>query len=297
MQLQAASIGEAVPHGNFDALIQSVFDSAVNLRLAREDRLITLLISERYELPQGIRIVDKTLSLQSLTAGLRAASRGGILRFDSSPLTIDLRNASVWKCRVKGLNADMGSPSALDARGLVWKLLDETQRSRRADLVARDLFQAESARPLGRRLSRPVSVLVLSARQFDVDGAVHAAEKIIGLGPGVTPSGDDILIGFLAALWSVAGNHDQQLSFIHSFGDALMQVAKRTNEISRTYLYHASQGQFSSALSNLAEAFATGGDVAAAARSAMSVGHSSGMDTVTGMLLGLRVWDIEQSYA
>ena len=70
-----------------------------------------------------------------------------------------------------------------------------------------------------------------------------------------------------------------------------MRVARQTNEISRTYLYHAAQGQFSSSLSSLAEDFATGCDVLEATRYAMRVGHSSGMDSVTGLLLGLRVWE------
>ncbi len=296
MQIPAASLGEAVPRENFDATIQSVFESAVNLRLEGEDRLITLLVSDRYELPQGIRITDKTIPLQSLTVGLRAASRGGILRFDSSPLTIDLRSASLWKCRMKELNAVMQSSQALEAWSLAWKLLNKNQKLKNADLVAEDLIQADSGSPLSRRMARPVSQLATAADRYDVEGTIHAAERMIGLGPGVTPSGDDVLIGFLAALWSMAGKHKQQLSYIHAFGAALMQIAKQTNEISRTYLFHATQGQFSSTLTHLAEAIVTGGDVQQHLQSAMRVGHSSGMDSVTGMLIGLRIWNTEHSY-
>jgi len=290
MQLHAVSIGEAVPRAAFDAVIQSVFDSSVNLRLADEDRLITLLISDYYELPQGIRVTANDLSLQSLTMNLRAASRGGILRFDSSPLAVDLRGAPVWKCRVPELHADMRSPAAQKTWSTAWDLLNEGQRLRNTDIIADDLFQTNAGSQLSQRMSRPVMQLVAATEQFDVQSAVRAAEKMIGLGPGVTPSGDDILIGFLAGLWSMAGGNQMQLSFIRSFGDALMQIAKQTNEISRTYLHHATQGQFSGSLSNLAEAIATGGDVEHATREAARVGHSSGMDSVTGLLAGLAVW-------
>ena len=124
---------------------------------------------------------------------------------------------------------------------------------------------------------------------------MQAAHKIIGLGPGVTPSGDDILIGFLAGLWSLAGGDQQLLLFIHSFGNALSQMAIQTNEISRTYLYHAAQGQFSSSLLNLAAAIARGGAVEQPVQIAMGVGHSSGMDSITGLLIGLCVWNKEFS--
>lgn len=293
MQFQAASIGQAVPHKNFDALIQSVFDSAVNLRLADADRLITVLVSDHYELPQGIRISTKGLPLQSLSPGLHAASRGGILRFDSSPLTVDLRGAPVWKCRVPELNLDMESLAVQKACAIIWDLLNKEQRNKNADIIADELLQANTGSPLSRRISQPLRELVTSAGRFDVQGALRAATEMVGLGPGVTPSGDDILIGFLAGLWSMAGLDQAQISFIRSFGMELIKLAQKTGEISRTYIFHATQGQFSSSLSHLAEAIATGGDDEAAAQTAMSVGHSSGMDSVTGLLIGLCVWNTE----
>lgn len=297
MQLHAASIGEAVPRENFDALIQSAFDSAVNLRLVNEERLITLLISDHYELPQGIRIARKDLSLLSLTVGLRAASRGGILRFASSPLTVDLRSAPVWKCRVSELNADMRLPSAQKAWSAVWSLLNREQKFRNAEIIADDLFQSNVGSPLCQRISKPIIQLITSTAQFDIGSSVQAAEEMIGLGPGVTPSGDDILIGFLAGLWSIAGQNQLLLAFIYSFGGALMQITEQTNEISRTYLYHATQGQFSSSLANLAEAIAWGRDVEHATQEAARIGHSSGTDSITGLLIGLCVWKMDHSFA
>jgi hypothetical protein len=291
MQFHAASIGQAIPRPSFDAVIQSVFDSAVNLRLAHEDRLITVLLSDHYELPQGIRIATKDVPLHSLTVGQRAASRGEILRFDSSPLTIDLRGAPVWTCHVRELNTDMSARSAQEGWSTAWTLLNRRQRLHSTDIVAAHLLQKHKGSVLNRRMSGPVMQLIAATEQLDVEVSLQAAQQMIGLGPGVTPAGDDILIGFLAALWSLAGRHGPQLSFIHSFGSTLIQIAAQTNEISRTYLYHATQGQFSSSLSNLAEAMARGGAVEQPAQIAMRVGHSSGMDSVTGLLVGLRVWN------
>ena len=298
MQLRAASIGSAVPRENFDAVIQSVFDSAVNLRLAGEDRLITLLVSDRYELPQGIRIETKNVALQTLTPpttlraspNLHAASRGGILRFDSSTLTVDLRGASVWRCPVPDLHADMGSPAVQQAWVRAWERLNQEQRRRKIDIVAGDLFRFGAGPELSRRMSKPVMRLVTAAEQFDPQGAQHAAEKMIGLGPGVTPSGDDILLGFLAGLWSTARGNERESIFLRAFGESLIFLARQTSEISRTYLYHATRGEFSSGLSDLAQAIAKGGQIEEALEEAMRLGHSSGMDSVTGLLIGLCVW-------
>jgi hypothetical protein len=298
MQIQAASIGEAIPRENFDAVIHSVFDTAANLRLSDADRLVTLLVSDQYELPQGIRITPRPAPLQSLTVGRPAACRAGVLRFESSPLTIDLRSASVWKCHISGLNVDLQSASTERSWSDVWQMLNSRQKLNKAEIVADDLFQLNVGSLLSQRISRPIMQLISSTEEFDIAGSIQAAGKMIGLGPGVTPAGDDFLIGFLAGLWSTSGKDQRQLSFIHSFGDRLMEIAKQTNLISRTYLYHAIRGQFSSSLSNLAEAIALGSEnIRAVSEAAMRVGHSSGMDSVTGLLIGLCIWNPELALA
>lgn len=291
MQIHARSIGEAVPPETFDAVIQSTFESAVNMRLANEDRLITVLSSDRYELPQGIRITSKYAPLQILDPGRRAACRGGILRFDSSILSIDLHGAPVWKCRVARLSIEMESHAAQMAWSTAWELLNQSQKRNNSEIIADELFRLQARSLLGQRISQPVMQLVASADSFDVHRSILAAKGIIGLGPGVTPSGDDILIGFLAGLWSLSGQHPRRQSYIRSFGRGLLQIAHRTNEISRTYLYHATEGQFSSTLSTLVENIGTGGKVEQAVQEAMLVGHSSGMDSVTGLLISLAVWN------
>ena len=290
MQIRAASIGSFVPRENFDATIQSVFDSSLNLRLDDRDFLLTLLVSDGYDLPQGIRIAT-TNPLPALTVGGVAACRGGVLRFDSVPFAVDLRGAPVWESQVKSLGADMRAPSAQAAWAAVWDALNHRQRRVSAEVIANDLMPFAAGSPLSRRLGAPLFELMTSADSLDASACAEAARAMIGLGPGVTPSGDDILIGFLAGLWSTAGKDWKRISFIESFGNELANIAQNTNEISRTYLALAAQGQFSSSLSRLTESIAGGAeDLAEAAEAAMRVGHSSGMDSVTGLLIGLAAW-------
>lgn len=288
MQLRAVSIGEAVPRETFQAQVRSMFDSAVNLRLADEDRLLTVFLSDENELPQGIRISEE-IPLRSLRVGLAVFTKGGILRFDSSPHSIDLRGAAVWKCPIPELSAEMSTVFAMRSWSSAWALLNEEQRRRRTEIIAGEIFQSNSGTPLNRKIGPPIMRLLDAAVEFDNEGAFRAAEEMIGLGPGVTPSGDDILLGFLAGLWSTAGEDQKKLSFIRSFGNMIMRLADRTSEISRTYLHHATRGQFSSSLSNLAQAIAAGEDIKSTAESALRVGHSSGADSVTGLLIGLGV--------
>jgi uncharacterized protein DUF2877 len=101
------------------------------------------------------------------------------------------------------------------------------------------------------------------------------------------------LIGYLAGLWSRAGDDEKKLTFIESFGKVLFQLLDQTNGINGIYLYHAIHAQFSSSLINLVNAIADDekGQLLLATKDALGVGHSSGMDSITGLSVGLAVWD------
>ena len=80
MYLTAISIGYAVPDGNFDASVHSVFQSAINLRLNKANRLLTLLASSETDLPQGIRLdAPRCFSFERFQTGEPAICKDGIL--------------------------------------------------------------------------------------------------------------------------------------------------------------------------------------------------------------------------
>lgn len=133
---------------------------------------------------------------------------------------------------------------------------------------------------------------------MDAYASTSAANEMIGLGLGITPSGVDILIGFLAGLYSMAGHRKGALDFTHAFGNTLLRVSKETNDISQTYIRHAVKGEFSSSISALIKVINNGdeGRLITITKDAMGVGHSSGMDSITGLLIGLAVWGVGSFY-
>ncbi len=46
---------------------------------------------------------------------------------------------------------------------------------------------------------------------------------LIGLGPGLTPSGDDFLVGYLAGLWCSAGSTRLRVEFLSALGKAIVR--------------------------------------------------------------------------
>ncbi len=295
MHFNATSIGYAVPRMDFDVTVHSVFRSAVNLRLVGDNMLLTLLTFSETDLPQGILInTPNGFSFEGLSLGTQGICRGGVLNLDNS-LSIDLRNARCWECNLPALNADMTNPTCVSAWRCVWQALNDRQICFGAEIVAEDLFcsSAKKQSVLIQRLSKSFRNILKMARQFDLadKGAIRA---LVGLGSGLTPCGDDLLTGYMAGLWCTTSGGSERLNFLSKFGDVVIQLSKGTNDISRTYLYHAACGQVSSRLFNLAKAICNGSDpqsVRDCAKSAMQVGHTSGMDALTGLLFGLAVWD------
>ena len=112
--------------------------------------------------------------------------------------------------------------------------------------------------------------------------------KLIGLGPGLTPSGDDFLGGMMIALHAI-GEHGlcSQL-----WPEIYQSAAVSTNPISFTHLKAASEGMGSKCI-HRAISDMTGGNAEAMFGSMVGInriGHTSGWDTVAGIVLTFEVW-------
>lgn len=294
MYLAAISIGYAVPDGNFNASIHSVFQSALNFRLDGEGHLRTLTAYGNGDLPQGIQLgTPNNYTFDTFSVGEQVICRDNVLRLGS--LTVDIRSARRWKCDLSKLEFDTTNPAILSAWKCVWDALNERQKLSKAEIIAKDLLRAVDAKPIGvlRKAGEAMRDLVACTRQCELTD-LSAVNSLIGLGTGLTPSGDDLLIGYMTGLWCTAQVRSERVQFLSKIGETITRLSSKTNDISRTYLYHAAQGQISSQLAELAEAISRGENPAhllEAAEAAMQIGHTSGMDTVTGLLIGLEAWD------
>jgi hypothetical protein len=292
MYLSAISLGYAVSTENFDASVHSVFRSALNLRLDGKDHLLTLVTSREGDLPQGIRLdAPEGFSFEDFRLGESAICRGGILHFEKNSLTVQLSGARRWKCDLPALGFDSADPAVSAAWSFVWEALNKQQRLAESDIVAEELLVESAREGVPRRAGKALRELVAATQRYDVtDSSVKA---LIGLGTGLTPTGDDLLVGYVAGLWCTAQDKSKQLQFLSRLGETIFHLSSQTNDISCTYLYHAAQGQVSSRLANLAEAISQGINherLSEIAKAAFKVGHTSGMDAVTGLLIGLIAW-------
>lgn len=116
----------------------------------------------------------------------------------------------------------------------------------------------------------------------DLDLALAAARGLLGLGPGLTPSGDDVLAGALCAV--VLLEHPDAAAF----AAALVRAAEdRTTWLSAALLREAAAGRPSAELGAALTVLVGGGDPAAALSRLLAVGHTSGAAMTLGLMLGI----------
>ena len=140
-----------------------------------------------------------------------------------------------------------------------------------------------------------VRELVQSSIGRDLTVFEKSYRSLVGLGPGLTPSGDDLLVGFLAAHKLFSSSFACQLDNV-SFKRRLTCANVRTTAVAAQFLSAAMDGIFSETLFEvLRSAFdatrhgihADGGDQECGGDgSFLNWGHSSGTDTLAGALLG-----------
>jgi len=138
------------------------------------------------------------------------------------------------------------------------------------DLGIFDRAPASALAAYPERVARGVEHLAAG----DLAGVVEA---LSGLGPGLTPAGDDALAGILL----VAGSHDRAAAV-----EAAAQAM--TNDIARAFLAWAARGQSIEPVHRLLAA-TDPKQVGSALADLLRFGHSSGADLLFGLRVGLGV--------
>lgn len=137
--------------------------------------------------------------------------------------------------------------------------------------------------PLAVRHTEALAV-VAAAGAGDAGAFVVPALRLIGAGPGLTPSGDDFVGGALFVRHHFGSAGDAWRDAACTLAAA---AATRTHRIGAALLADLATGHSFAALHDLLDAACAGADadeIAARAHAVAAIGHSSGWDMLTGML-------------
>ncbi len=192
-----------------------------------------------------------------------------------------------WLSRAEGLASDF-------ARGVLSLVLKQKRLAMREDGIR---LEVETASPQERAFLTTaragIEGLMQSLQDGERSGIRESAARLAGLGPGLTPAGDDYLVGLMAGLrlWPALLGHSGLSP--HEACSTLLEAAEgRTTFLSRAFLHSAQQGLFGEAWHELLAELArneneSGGEaigIQRAARRILSSGATSGADALAGFL-------------
>ncbi len=234
--------------------MHSAYDGAVNLKLG--NRLCTLAPSRIPDGPATIRVADPEWpKLAGASRGDPVALRAARLRVGAT--VIDLRTARVWH------PAD--PPEAIASGALA------------AAAAARD-----------QAIQRGGATWIPDLVRQAVTGRdrAEAVRGLIGRGVGLTPSGDDALVGALAACWVVARSDPGAAQTHTDLAEGVLAGLDQTNDLSASFLEMAAAGQFQDSLWRAGLAVVGGAKPGAKLR-LLSMGATSGADCALGLTTAL----------
>jgi len=250
-------------------------------------RSLVFLSYGAYRNPMSISLGNRTYRFPLLKVGERINLLENRLQFLSIGLDVDLPGHLVWQ---PGQPSDTALPLVERlpaAAALVQELL--AGNSSPFASAAQTLLRAGAPYAPRGSLLQLVDRAAALLRTGNPLQAAAAVEPLLGFGRGLTPSGDDLLIGFMLVLnrWPVIFPFSDEQ--IYDFSCSLCQRAKSsTTRLSTQLLNLAAQGSADERLITAVDGMISGSCPAARCAELLGTwGASSGFESALGMLLAV----------
>jgi hypothetical protein len=280
----ADSVGCGISAGARAGKVAAVFERACNVAL-EDGQMIALLTSSAGNVAHGIRLSCNPRLRQMIQIGMPASLTHEKLVIGR--VTVLLSDARVWSANVRpGMCKHQ---NALTAVLLARHLLQARLNTHDSKLLAIVLGLECDDSALSATIAGILPQLSRATLRLDHQAALESLSKLIGLGPGLTPAGDDFIIGWLAGILLMAVA-PPELDFLKIVSSGMALVSNGTTPISRQHLQDAIKREFSERLSDVCFALASGAPQAGLSECLsrqLSVGATSGADAVAGLMFAL----------
>ncbi len=244
--------------------------------------------------PLHPRSINDINPLPLVQQGSLFSGGSSVLHF-SPGISIDLTTHEVWQ------NTPLDAEEILSTgtmhqrvHSLRKKILSSTSIKGLAILMP-VLFEGVKTGPLDDPVLRSASPGCRKLHQAclnkNLDGLLDSGQGLIGMGNGLTPSGDDFLGGFFFALHFLSLIYPLKITLDHQvIYKAIASWRVKTNPISWTLLNDMAHGNAPEPLHSLMNSIVTNISLDALAvhvNKLTAIGHSTGWDMLTGLFCGL----------
>ncbi len=205
---------------------------------------------------------------------------------DVGDLRIDTSTAREWNPRPRWEDARQALSLDLTDGLLEWLCTRAP-----SDSLAHALFKSPGSRRTSVQFSvieaarRPIAALQAGIARGDPALCRSGARSLAGLGFGLTPAGDDFLLGGMAAIWSM-----HTASTAAALAESIASAsAPFTTSLSAAWLQAAARGEVAAPWHDLLDGMTARSRerVLSGAERILDTGHTSGADALAGLTAGL----------
>ena len=265
--------------------VHSVFAQAINL--IGEDIFFSIQAGRHSLLPRSCRVQnDIPFTAYGVKEGFSVMASAEMIYITEADLFIKLTNCRKSDLSFKAMEGLVFPEDLSEKVNILKELIREKGCENDMSTLITDIYTNPYAELVGKRLPQ----LNKAIKEGNLS-AIAQAESLAGCGIGLTPSSDDLLIGYmtvyLADSKAKAGDCKKADTITKTLGK---RSAEHTNTISGAFLEQCGEGLLSADMKKLMYAIYSDADVEAAGQAGqriLSIGSTSGTDMLTGVVLSI----------
>ncbi|MBV7505508.1 DUF2877 domain-containing protein [Bacillus sp. sid0103] len=276
-----AAFIQRIEKSSFNGIVHSIFNKTINLKCLNDGELYTIASTKIDNGPNTLLIDINSFREVDLALNDKVYGAKKVLSI-TNKLAITVERAEKWESNLPDYPE---CSERLSANLVKMKHYIHSQGKAggmKPDTASKNIFVKEMSRLLNER-SR---ALVYEVSNNRGSNALQSAAGLIGLGPGLTPSGDDYLVGFISTLHLP----NCPCHVFKELGEQIVKMAKPlTNEISYMALKKASIGSVRESLIHLLDSLVNGteNEMLQSLKNVLEIGSSSGTDIALGIVSGI----------
>ena len=268
-----------------EGYVHSVFSNVINLRMG--DELVSLISQRGFNSPISLKIDRENLDDFRVKKKMAVSAKNEDLSIGNGIEISNLKKIETWMPETCRNKTSQINKNTLKLVSELVKIYGKPEGLK--PILSMVNGKVSSNMNIYSEKAAPVVKRIIATFPKELETAGYHTSQLVGLGPGLTPSGDDLLMGLSCTLNLFGEAYD--VNYEDFTQSMLRSIEGKTNFISRAFIKHYAAGKPSENIDSFYLSIINGNPEAIEEniRKNCLIGHSSGTDTIIGVLLAFKL--------
>ncbi|MFD1781028.1 DUF2877 domain-containing protein [Fredinandcohnia salidurans] len=272
---------QRIKRSELHGYVHSTFKRTINIKCHDNNEIYTIACCEMDNGPNTLIINLSSFDKTDIEVKDKVRVNDNKLCI-ANKLAISTEKSKIWECVLPEFPNELSRVKRNVTRAKEYIEIFGKSGGMKRDQLTKNAFVIETHK----MLEESSHLLIKELLNLNMTKALQHARGLIGLGPGLTPSGDDFLVGLL----TIFNLRNCPFNHLHDFSEEIVKIARPlTNEISFFTIKKASRGKVRENMIRLVQSLLYGeeDELIQSLNKVLSIGSSSGTDIAYGLISGL----------